>query len=276
MNSFFADLKHAREAKGISLGEISDATLISQKMLEALENGNDTIVPQAYLRAFIREYAAVIGLDKNETMKKYDAWLMEKEGSSPAAETRQTKVPESLPKVPPEPTAERSADKIRRLMPTFFKIGIAVMVLVLVDIVLWSVLERESTHTVQERPFRDVIREQEERLNLPDSARVSNVRSAPALRAPTYSSSDSMVLVATTSDTVWMEIVTDDEILTEHLFPPKSSFAWKAKNEFWISAIGNPNGITFTLNGKPIVHPIRKGFVTRDVRLTRDSLNTRR
>jgi len=72
-----------------------------------------------------------------------------------------------------------------------------------------------------------------------------------------------------------MEIVIDDEILTEHLLLPKSSFTWKAKNEFWISAIGNPTAIRFTLNGKPIVHPVKRGLVTRNVRLTRDSLKAR-
>ncbi|MBI5472405.1 MAG: DUF4115 domain-containing protein, partial [Ignavibacteriae bacterium] len=140
------------------------------------------------------------------------------------------------------------------------------------DIVLWSVLEKEPTQPVQERPFRDVIREQEERLNVPDSARITEAIAGSPARPRFTSSSDSLTLVATTTDTVWMEIVIDDEILTEHLLPPKTTFTWKAKNEFWISAIGNPAAIKFALNGKPIAHPVKKGVVTRNVQLNRDSL----
>jgi transcriptional regulator with XRE-family HTH domain len=75
MNSFFDDLRSAREASGISLAEIADATLINIKMLEALERGHVEVVPQPYIRAFIREYATVIGLDPAETLKRYDGWL---------------------------------------------------------------------------------------------------------------------------------------------------------------------------------------------------------
>jgi hypothetical protein len=56
---------------------------------------------------------------------------------------------------------------------------------------------------------------------------------------------------------------------------PGSSIYWRAKNEFWISAIGNPLAMKLSLNGKPIAIPYRKGYVTRDLRITRDSLQTR-
>ncbi|MBI5472746.1 MAG: helix-turn-helix domain-containing protein, partial [Ignavibacteriae bacterium] len=134
MNSFFADLKHAREASGISLAEISDATLISMKLLEALENGNDTVVPQAYLRAFIREYAAVVGLDRDETMKKYDAWQKGKEALPQTAKAKQEPKPAAQPEISPGAAKETGIDKLRQLMPTLFKIGIAVVVLILIDI----------------------------------------------------------------------------------------------------------------------------------------------
>ena len=84
-----------------------------------------------------------------------------------------------------------------------------------------------------------------------------------------------MTLVATTTDSVWMEIVMDDEIITDHYLEPNTTFKWRAKNEFWISAIGNPTGLRLALNGKPIAIPYRKGYVTRDLRINRDSLRTR-
>ena len=54
MKTFFAELRKAREGKKMSLADISDATLINAKYLEAIEQGNTSILPQAYVRAFIR------------------------------------------------------------------------------------------------------------------------------------------------------------------------------------------------------------------------------
>lgn len=286
MDSFFSELKAARERKGISLAEISDATLISLKMLEALERGNVTVVPQAYIRAFLRAYAGVVGLDIDETMTKYEEWLNGK--NTPTA------LPPHPAPVDAQPEGaeqqESSRDKFQRLAPMFFKITIAIVVLVLVDIALWSVLEKEPTLTVKETSFRDAVRENEERAGFLDTTQQgissstqnrplakrdsASARLSRSVAPPIIIDSDSMTLVAITTDSVWMEIVLDDDVLTEHYFYPKTTFTWKAKNEFWISAIGNPHGIKLALNNKPIAIPIKPGYVTRDVRLTRESLNT--
>ena len=66
MDTLFQELKKAREAKGIPLAQISDITRITEEYLEAIENGNVKILPQAYVRAFIREYADVVGLSPDE------------------------------------------------------------------------------------------------------------------------------------------------------------------------------------------------------------------
>ena len=72
MNAFFQELKRAREEKRVSLADIADRTLINIKYLEAIERGETGILPQAYVRAFIREYAAAIGLDGAEMLRRFD------------------------------------------------------------------------------------------------------------------------------------------------------------------------------------------------------------
>jgi cytoskeletal protein RodZ len=290
MDSFFTELKTAREAKGISLAEISDATLINVKMLETLERGNVDVLPQAYIRAFLREYAGVIGLDKDEIMKQYEAWLKSKETpppSVPSPESKKTLADLRAKDVRKVPTFY---DKFELMVPTIFKIIVAIVVLVLVDIVLWSVLEKEPKHSVKETPFGEMVKENEERAGVSgamendetvsgstptkDSTGISAPKTS-ALIPSIFSDKDSMTLVATTTDSVWMQIVVDSEILTEHSLLPQSTFRWKAKNEFWISAIGNPEAIKLTLNNTPIQVPVKRGFVTRDLRLNRETLSAR-
>jgi len=272
MDSFFSELKSAREAKGISLEEISDATLINLKILEALERGDVSVAPQAYIRAFIREYAQVVGLDDTETMKKYNAWLKSKETAATEEQPKPIEVQATKKKESPR-------DKFQRLVPAFVKMGLAIVVLVLVDIVLWSVLEKEPTPPVKETPFREVVKESEERAGSTETqtGQATTIDSPKTKRPATAIPSivldkDSLTLVATTTDSVWLQIVVDDDRLTEHYLLPKTTFMWRAKNEFWISAIGNPDAITLTLNNKPVTVPVRRGFVTRDLRLNRESL----
>jgi hypothetical protein len=180
-----------------------------------------------------------------------------------------------------------------RIKSVLLKIGIAIGVLVLIDLALWNILTKEPQPAIQEAPFREVIREHEKKAGLPDSTAASTTVRPSPVPTPSGMAKDSMLgrppipvpaialdkdsltLVATTSDSVWMQIVVDDENLTEHYLLPNSSMQWRAKKEFWISAIGNPTAIKLALNNKQIAVPVRPGFVTRDVRLNRESLQTR-
>jgi len=72
MASFGDELKRERELRDISLKEIADATNISVRFLEALENNDFSTLPGGvYVRGFIRSVAHHLGLDIEETMNAY-------------------------------------------------------------------------------------------------------------------------------------------------------------------------------------------------------------
>ena len=65
-------LKSAREAKGLSIADIEKATKIQSRYLEAIEkNEFDKLPGDFYVRAFIRQYAQVVGLDGKELLSDY-------------------------------------------------------------------------------------------------------------------------------------------------------------------------------------------------------------
>ncbi|MFD1018253.1 helix-turn-helix domain-containing protein [Thalassobacillus hwangdonensis] len=65
-------LREAREAKKLSLEEVQDVTKIQKRYLQAIEKGNLSVLPgKFYARAFIREYAAAVGLDPDEVMETH-------------------------------------------------------------------------------------------------------------------------------------------------------------------------------------------------------------
>jgi cytoskeletal protein RodZ len=72
MASFGEELRRERELRDISLREISDATNIPVRSLEALERNEFHILPGGiYVRGFVRSFANHIGLDPEETLNAF-------------------------------------------------------------------------------------------------------------------------------------------------------------------------------------------------------------
>ena len=65
-------LREAREAKGISLGEISGNTRIKLEYLRAMEDGDFSFLPRPYVRMFVKAYAEEVGLDPDEVPAEPD------------------------------------------------------------------------------------------------------------------------------------------------------------------------------------------------------------
>lgn len=69
---FGTRMKHLREARGVSLRQIADATKISVRALEALERNDISILPGGiFSRAFVRSYAIEIGVDPEQTVREF-------------------------------------------------------------------------------------------------------------------------------------------------------------------------------------------------------------
>ncbi|HWI54257.1 MAG TPA: helix-turn-helix domain-containing protein, partial [Desulfobacteria bacterium] len=64
MQSIGESLKNAREQKGISLEQAEDDTKIRKRYLQALEDGEYSIIPgSVYAKGFLRNYANYLGLN---------------------------------------------------------------------------------------------------------------------------------------------------------------------------------------------------------------------
>lgn len=72
LNRFADDLRSVREEKNLSLRTISQQTRLNIAILENLESGDYTFQPQAYIRAFLKQYINALGLDVEEVLFDYD------------------------------------------------------------------------------------------------------------------------------------------------------------------------------------------------------------
>src|SRR5512140_3661255 len=279
MESIFAMLKQAREAKNLSLTDVSDTTFISIRFLEAIEAGKTDILPQAYVRAFIREYATVVGLDAADVMRRYDSIGSAQttrpptppDRSAPAASgappTTAAPPPEPVPDTqasPPAPEAPPPPPAPRRDLPDIIQKAAVGMGVVVIAVVLWNVMGIEKPKT-RETPFQNVIKENELHAAGPaqkDTTRVPTVQG---------SRTDSLTLQAQPTDSVWIQVIIDGGIPHEYLFRPNTRASWKAAEKFNLT-VGNAGAVQFTLNKKDLGPLGKKGAVIQKLELTRQSL----
>jgi cytoskeleton protein RodZ len=90
------ELRQARERRGISLQQLSHATKISPRVLQAIDAGDEDRLPApVFTRAFVKTYAVEVGLDPNETLQRYLEQFVKPLSSDAAGEAQRE--PESSP-----------------------------------------------------------------------------------------------------------------------------------------------------------------------------------
>ena len=72
MNEIGEKLQEARKAKGYTLDDLQQMTLIQKRYLIAIEEGNFDVMPgKFYARAFIKQYADTVGLNGDQLLEQY-------------------------------------------------------------------------------------------------------------------------------------------------------------------------------------------------------------
>jgi hypothetical protein len=251
----YTELRMAREAHGMSLDDIAQATLINIDFLRAIEAGNTEILPAAYVRAFLRAYASCVGLDPLYVMHRFEG----KTGTPPPAPPVQ---PQSPARIPPE---NGTSSFLSRSGVRTWSVTLVVLLGVAVIIYLTQA-DGPGQQQSSEVSIGTILKETERRLMPQDTVVAAAVPQAGSNR-------DSLVLHATVMDTVWIQIAVDANPPLDYLFTPGSQRRWKARDRFTVT-LGNAGGVQFHLNARDLGALGKRGAVLRDVELTRESLTS--
>lgn len=68
-------LRERRQSRGLDLTQISQVLKIDEPYLRALEAGNIAVLPEPYIRAFLKTYATFLGLDPEEAARRFETYL---------------------------------------------------------------------------------------------------------------------------------------------------------------------------------------------------------
>ena len=121
MTPFGDYLKRERNAKNVSLSDLSQATKIPLRTLERLEAGDAQALPApVFVRGFVKAYARHLRLDEQIALGELDKWN----------EAREAEL------VVPEPPPTTTGDRAVPLHPRSRIGGVALLVLVIVLVVV--------------------------------------------------------------------------------------------------------------------------------------------
>jgi cytoskeleton protein RodZ len=260
LDKFAEELREARTKSGISLVQMSNKTKIDIKFLEALDKGDFAFLPEPYVKAFLKDYARIVGLDEEKTISKYEAAKKGKEIDD-EIKTSQTvakpvsggKTYDAAPATPPQ----QSFDKYNLKVLLFWGGAAAVIIFLLVYLIF---LRSPDVIVVEEKPFEEIISESRERF----------IENHTDQDLPAVSVSDSILLSIFASDTSWVKIILDDKKTDEFILFPNSQKQMKAQKDYKIT-LGNSGSIRFRLNDEPLNFAGRPGAV-QHVQIDKDGL----
>ena len=225
---FGARLRLAREARGVSLRDIAATTKISRTALEALERNDIAQLPGGiFTRAFVRSYAAEVGLDPETTVRELLA-AFPVDGvadGSPYAVDRDK---------------DEAFENQRQMAGAWLWLG-GLSVPVIGLILYFSMAGAGTADRVEMGPVAAPLR-----TALPPSP--TDEAPTPSVLTPEVES-DRLRLGIVPVGPCWVSVVADGELVLSRLMQPGERERIEAREEVVLN-VGDAGAFAFTLNGQ--------------------------
>ncbi len=251
LKNFGDELKSLREEKGISLQQVYNKIRIDVKFLNAIETGNFDILPELYIRAFIKEYALYLNLDVNETIKKYD---QAKKGLSASQEVTTNEPPSETPtelKIEPEPFLEIPETNFETKTISFggIKLEKKKFLSALAIAVIFLIAGSIAVYLFIDSSPKIIDDNSDTEINNAVESRYEEIQKPALKETTTQFSSDSLSLSISATKATWIKVSSDRKEIFREILTPENPIEIKADTLFEIS-VQFPAVIIAKLNGK--------------------------
>lgn len=281
MPSFGENLRREREMRGVTLQEISAATKISVRFLQALEDEEFAKLPGGiFTRSFIRAYAKYLGLDEERVLAEYQL----------VAQPRQDVDLTRLSVTNPEARQETSRTPILTLLLAIVLVGGGYAVFRYSRRAAEPPSGSPGPAQVSPRAAPTPAASQAAAPAPPETAQpvagsaatgpsresagtpaapTSSTPSAPEPALPGVVAPESgLVLQLAATERVWVAVDADGKTVVQRVLNPGEIQTLKAKDSFDVTT-GNALGIILTLNGETLKPLGRRGEV-KSIHLTQN------
>jgi cytoskeletal protein RodZ len=249
-------LHQAREARGSTVEEVSAATRIRARLLDALEAGDFAAFPggDVQVRGFLRLYARYLGLSPDEALARYDAEIEGVEPVLPRAPAeRRPSLPARAPTRPLElhppvasPPPPPSTMGLDRLMIA----GVVLIVLLAAVTAVGFMLSRNAGQGAAATVATP------ETTTAPAPAVAGVPPTTPATLAspivtPTFPANPQAVveLILEATEHVWVRVTADGQQVFEGMMAAGQTAPWSGRQQVAVDT-GNGAGLRVTVNGQ--------------------------
>ncbi len=221
-------LRQARLNKNISIDELQKKTKIQKRYLEAIERGDFKLLPgDYYVRTFLREYAAVVGLDGSFLVAVFDG-----EASFDAPPPKR-----SAPETAEGSRVAKERKHATDYIPMILLGLIAFTIITIVGYMTWQ--DRQSQPMINSRPS-SVVRESTSTSEVSTSE--STAESTETTSETTESSEEPEMMIELTDSRVAGSTFSIDFDVQEATKPMELMFKVNEAG-CWISVTANGEGI---------------------------------
>ena len=254
--SFGEELRREREIRGISLKEISDATKISKRFLEAIErNDHRTLPAPVFTRGFVREYARYLGLSAEEMVTRYN--YADRIEQSEHLERLVRPITPAEPKSIPRTRVDRN-------------VVLLIVIVIALGLVTWWALrfKRDAREAALDSVSRTAIAAPITRSSVKVSAAPAAVTNTAAVN------DDLMHMTIELTDDSWITLEADGKTVISDELKQGDRRTAEAHDRFKFKTIGNAGGVVLTLNDIQIPTLGKNGRVVHDRVFDRQWLKT--
>lgn len=289
------ELRNAREKKKISIDEIFTKTRIDKKFLSAIEQGNFSIMPEVYIRAFLKEYSKTIGLNPDEVIQKYKLASEGHDFDNSTDQKEDKKYPlkkEEIKTKIDQAANQELSNETSNTDNTKNKTSIYILSAILILAAIFTTynlfLDNKSDVIITEKPFEEIINESEngnsgksiksdmkessdqfkkiEPKKIEPTKKDNKVK--PAGNIMPVNNEGKLVLTIIGNERSWIRILSDDINNTEFTLDSGMTKVVTADKKFYLH-VGNSGGIKLLLNDKDLKFSgtpgkVRKIFVTQN------------
>jgi len=271
LQKFAEELKEQRILSEITLHQVYQKTRIDIKYLEAIECANFGIMPEVYMRAFIKEYSKAVNLNPEEILKKYDLAKIGKTEED-LKEIEESKSDKNVVDQKSDSGAEfnirkvLTSLKINEIKSSYLLIGGALILFI--SSLIYFAFSEEEPKFIKEKSFDEILQEKEKESDVTRFVENENSKISSITEKSSPESKDSLILKVVASDTAWIRIITDGIINNEYTFFPGVKKIFKAESNFSL-LLGNAGGVNVFLNDSLVNLNAKKGEI-KNIRLDKD------
>lgn len=261
-------LKEAREAKGLSVAQLSDKTKIREHYIEDIERGDISSISPVYAKSFITEYAKAVGLPEEDYSDELKSVIAKAQATRPKTPPkRDESIKNSIKGSQRSVTDSLNPSNIKSI---FTKENIKKTIVILIGllglVVVYVMYFDGDPDNVTDPILTDSSSVSDPTIIEVDAG--DEEEEEEGILGGMFSGTrDSIELTATAIDSSWVKIIMDGKRADEKLIVPGEKVTWRAK-EYFTMTQGNVGALELRRNGKLLEPFGAKGTVVKNVKIT--------